>query len=215
MTGSEPADPSWDPKDDLQIRRLEALSDGIFAIVMTILVFDLKALSGPADQLLPQFIALWPNFLGYAVSFSLLGIYWLGHLSQFKFIKKTDHNLIWINIFFFLCVALVPFTTASLSRSPFALLTQMLYAANLILIGIALYWGWRYATTGHRLIDAGTPAYVIRYGSLRCLAAPAGYVLALAGAVVSPMLTLVLFGIIPVFYIIPGFHTYWIRLSEP
>jgi uncharacterized membrane protein len=206
--------PSWDPKDDLQVQRLEALSDGIFAIVMTILVFDLKAFSGPVDQLPSALFQLWPNFLGYTISFSLLGIYWLGQLSQFKYIRKSDHNFVWINILFFACVALVPFTTASLSRFPFAIVTLALYAANLILIGIVLYLIWRYATTGYRLIDKETPRFVIKYGALRCLVAPAGYILALGFAVISPVITLLLFVIIPLIYILPCFHAYWILLAK-
>jgi len=207
-------DPLWDPKNDLQTQRLETLTDGIFAIVMTILVFDLKLPDVPVDQLLPALLHLWPNFLGYAVSFSLLGVYWLGHLSQFKFIRKTDHNLIWINILFFALVALVPFSTASLSRYPFSSVTLALYAGNLILIGIALWLPWRYATRNHRLVDPALPDFIIMYGTLRCLVAPAGYLAALSFSLISPILTLLFFIAIPLLYILPVFHVWWIRLAK-
>ena len=214
MTVPDPEDPVWDPKEDLQTRRLETLSDGIFAIVMTILVFDLKSLSGPVDQLPSALIQLWPNFLGYAVSFSLLGIYWLGHLSQFKFIRKTDHNFIWINILFFGLVALVPFSTASLSRYPFSPVTLALYACNLIFIGIALYLPWRYATRNRRLVDRSLPDHVVMYGTLRCLGAPAGYAVALGLSILSPVLALAFFILIPLLYILPAFHPVWIHLAK-
>jgi uncharacterized membrane protein len=204
---------SWDPKEDLQTRRLETLSDGIFAIVMTILVFDLKLPEVPADQLLSALIHLWPNFLGYAVSFSLLGVYWLGHLSQFRFIRKTDHSYIWITILFFALVALVPFSTASLSRYPSSIITLALYTGNLTLIGIALWLPWRYATHNRRLVDMDLPESIVVYGTLRCLIAPAGYLVAFCFSFISPLLTLVFFIAIPLLYIIPGFHPIWMVLA--
>jgi len=213
MNEANPLVSSWNPLEILQVQRLENLTDGIFAVAMTILVFDLKPLDGPVGDLPSNFVHLWPNFLGYIISFLLLGIYWHGHLSQFRHIRKIDPTYIWIHILFFMSISLVPFTTSSLSQYPFSLLTLALYASNLILIGCVLYAMWSYATNGHRFIDDNVPPEVIRYGKIRCLLAPAGYVIALCVALVSPVLALIVFVIVPVVYIVPGFHSFWVKLT--
>src|SRR2546426_6245883 len=94
------------------VLRIETLADGVFAIVMTILVFDLKApdVAAPSD-LAPSIFALWPRFLTYGISFVVLGVYWYAHHSQFRFIERTNKIVIWLNINFLAAVALVPVST--------------------------------------------------------------------------------------------------------
>jgi uncharacterized membrane protein len=104
----------------LSRNRIEALTDGVFAVAMTLLVLDIKVpeLEPPlATAELPlKLLALWPKFLSYLISFVILGIYWVGHHIQLSFIRRADRPLLWINILFLLWVALVPFSTALLSE---------------------------------------------------------------------------------------------------
>jgi hypothetical protein len=80
--------------------RIEALTDGIFAIAMTLMVFDIKV---PAVAQMNQLnlrhelIQLWPRFLAYVISFVMLGVYWVGHHNQYHYIRSTDRPLLWIN----------------------------------------------------------------------------------------------------------------------
>ena len=181
--------------------RIEALSDGVF----------LSAGASPptpsevaaAGGLAPALLALWSRFLTYALSFGLLGVYWVGHHVTFHFIRRTDRTLLWINIAFLLCVASMPFTTALVAQyhqDPTALAA---YGGALILTGLALESHWWYATSGHRLVDRDLDPRVITYGSRRILFAPATYLVSIVIAFLSPTASLLIFVIVPILYIVP------------
>src|SRR5262249_58864256 len=97
-----------------------------------------------------KLLSLWPKFLSYTISFVILGVYWVGHHVQLSFIRRADRPLLWINIFFLLWVALVPFSTALLSEYAKTRLAIAIYGANLIAIGLTLALHWWYATTESR-----------------------------------------------------------------
>ena len=101
--------------------RIEALTDGIFAIAITLMVFDIKV---PAVTQMNQLnlrhelIQLWPRFLAYVISFVMLGVYWVGHHNQYHYIRRTDRPFLWINIFFLMGISLIPFSTGLLGQFP-------------------------------------------------------------------------------------------------
>lgn len=194
--------------------RIEALSDGVFAIVMTLLVFDIKVPTVPVEQLPTALVDLWPKFLGYAISFAILGIYWTGHRAQFNYIHRADHTMHWINILFLACVAFVPFATSLLDSYPGSRLTLTIYGANLILIGMVLYWHWVYATTNYRLVDVTISPVVVRFATQRCLLAPICYALAIGLGFVHPILSIMVYVIVPILYIVPHLQSYWLRLAS-
>lgn len=126
------------------ILRIETLSDGVFAIAITILVLDIRV---PIREnvvyekdLLIEFSKLVPKLLTYFLSFITLGLFWTAHSTQFHFIKKSDRNLNWINLSFLLSVTLIPFTTAFLSEFITFKLSVAIYWANLFFLGITLSW---------------------------------------------------------------------------
>jgi len=187
--------------------RIEALSDGVFSIAMTLLVLDVRVPApsevAAAGGLAPALLGLWPRLLTYALSFGLLGVYWVGHHVTFHFIKRTNRTLLWINIAFLLCVASMPFTTALVAQyhqDPTALAA---YGGALILTGLALESHWWYATSGHRLVDRDLDPRVITYGSRRILFAPAMYLTSIVVAFLSPAASLLIFVIVPILYIVP------------
>jgi uncharacterized membrane protein len=194
--------------------RIEALADGVFAIVMTLLVFDLRLPEVPLEELPAALIALWPKFLGYAVSFLLLGIYWIGHRNQFNFIRRADQNFHWLNIFFFGVVCLVPFSTGLLSRYPDAVLAIAIYGLNLISIGVALFFIWTYATYRGHLVDGDLPPAVVRLGKQRSLLAPACYIVAILAGFINPRISLVIYALVPLIYIFPGLQHFWTYLAH-
>jgi uncharacterized membrane protein len=158
--------------------------------------------------------ALWPNFLSYAISFALLGIYFLGYTAQFRYIKKADHGSHWISFLFLALVTLVPFSTALLSRTPYEVLSISIYALNLIFIGLALYWHWIHVTGKDHLVEDDLDSHIIKYAKLRCLVAPSGYVVAIFTAFINPTASLVICAIVPLLYIIPGMQqVFWMRLT--
>src|SRR5205823_4480475 len=93
--------------------RIQALSDGVFAIAMTLLIFNIKIPqeARTVNQLATKLAELTPNFVTYVLSFISLGIYWVGHHNMYHSIRKTDRPLLWINILFLMMVAFLPFST--------------------------------------------------------------------------------------------------------
>lgn len=132
-----------------RIQRIEALSDGLFAIAMTLLVFDLKDPVGNVVQsnvaLLVSLKSLLPKLLTYLLSFMTLGIFWMGHSTQFNYMAKYDRNLSWYSLFFLLFVSLIPFTTNILSNHITNEVSIGIYWLNIFALGIMLHIHWHYA----------------------------------------------------------------------
>ena len=202
------------PVGTLSTGRIEALSDGVFAIIMTLLVFDIKLPEVPPAELTTALISLWPSYLGYFISFVLLGIYWIGHRAQFQFIQRADQNLHWLNMLFFALSGLIPFSTGLVSSYHDQYLAVALYGLNLSLIGIALYFHWLYATHNKDLVGDALSPMVIRFGTQRCLLAPAGYAIAIVLGLISPIISLILFAVVPIFYIVPYLTRVWLHLAQ-
>jgi len=188
--------------------RIEALTDGVFAVVMTLLVLDIKVpeLAQPmaAEELVRQLFALWPKLLSYAISFIILGVYWVGHHVQLSFIRRADRPLLWINILFLLWVALIPFSTALLSAYPQSQVAVIIYGANLIAIGLSLALHWWYVTTERRHVDPDMHPGLVRGAMFRTLMGPVVYLIAIAVSFFATKLSLALYALVPILYIIPG-----------
>src|SRR5262249_45918526 len=133
--------------------RIEALSDGVFAIAMTILVLNIQVPEGGgSEQLLARLGALWPKFASYAMSFVMLGVLWVGHHFQFHYIRRTDRPLLWINLLFLLAVTFLPFSTGVLANYYSTHVAVILYGSTIIIAGACLLGHWAYATRDHRLV---------------------------------------------------------------
>jgi uncharacterized membrane protein len=185
--------------------RIEALSDGIFAVAMTLLVLDIKAPAVVQPAALPrELLALWPRCLSYAVSFLMLGIYWVGQHNQFHLIRFADRTLLWINILFLMTISFVPFSTALLSAYPLQASAQTVYGANLIAIGLILLSHWAYATHRHRLVDAELDDHMIRFVIRRILIGPVLFTVAIASSTFSTLASLLLYAVTPLLYVLPG-----------
>jgi uncharacterized membrane protein len=123
--------------------RVEALVDGIFAVAMTLLVLDIKLPEGVRldsnAQLLEHFSSLTQAFLVYVLSFVVLAMFWAAHNNQFHLLQRLDRPLLWTNFAFLLLTTMVPFTTDLVSSHGNLSLAATLYAANLLLLGAALW----------------------------------------------------------------------------
>jgi uncharacterized membrane protein len=141
-------------------QRIEAISDGVFAVAMTLLVLDIKVPIAETikteTELAHSFFALMPKFVVYFLSFMTVGIFWTGQSTQFKYIEKSDRNLNWITLLFLLFVSLLPFTTAFLSEHITFKFAIIVYWFNILLLGIALYINWKYAYKNNFLTIADT-----------------------------------------------------------
>lgn len=188
--------------------RVEALTDGVFAVAMTLLVLDIKVPEleqAVASAELPyRLLALWPKFLSYAISFVILGVYWVGHHLQLSFIRSADRPLLWINILFLLWVALVPFSTALLSEYTKHRLAIAVYGGNMIAIGLTLALHWWYATARRRHVDPDVHPGLVRAAMSRVLMGPLLYLVAIVLSFFSPEWSLALCALVPILYILPG-----------
>ena len=164
-------------------QRLTALSDGVFSIVITLLVFSIKLPEVAPDraaQELPQALAkMAPDLLTLFISFIILGIYWIGHNNIFQHILRHDRFLLWLNIVFLLSVAVIPFPAGLLVKYGEAQLALVLYAGNLIVGGVLMDVIWWYATRNrHLMCDTITPQLIQAFHR-RILTGPVIYLLAI------------------------------------
>ena len=194
------------------LQRLEALTDGVLAIVLTLLVFNISLPKDrPISDLQQTLLEMWPSFVAYAISFAVVGVYWAAHHNMFRFLKRSSHELAWINLFFLGCVSLVPFSASVLAQHHDNCVAVTLYGGNLTLIGFSLFFLWRHATYQKRLMDPNIPDAIIWYGLSRIIFALLGYGTAVAFSLVQPAVSLVLFAVVPLAYIVPFSHHWWMR----
>ena len=196
-------------------RRITTLADGVFAIVMTLLVLGIDvpevAEEEIADRLVDEVFWLWPLIAAYVVSFLYLGIYWIGHHTQFHYMRVVNTNALWLNIVFFMFVCLIPFTTRLVGMYDRQEIALTLYGANLIAISLAALAHWRYAGSAG-LLEPETGNAEMRKATRRLLIGAALFGIAIALAFVDPRWSLAVFLIVPVLHILPGpVHVDWTR----
>jgi uncharacterized membrane protein len=128
------------------VERLAALSDGVFAVAMTLLVLDLRV---PATEAVHNECDLWralvmlsPRLLMYMMSFLTLGIFWVGQQTQLNHLSRSERGLSWIHIAFLFGVSLTPFSTTLLAEYPRYRMALVAYWLNILLLGAALYLSW-------------------------------------------------------------------------
>jgi len=149
--------------------RLAALSDGIFAVAMTLMVLDLRlpaaaAIHGEHDL----WRALWtllPRLLAYLMSFLTLGIFWVGQQTQLNHLVRSDRHLSWIHLGFLFAVTLSPFSTMLLAEFMAYRAALLVYWINILLLGAILYGSWGYALRAGLVKDdlsADVPAAICR-----------------------------------------------------
>lgn len=178
--------------------RLDQLSDGIFAIVMTILVFEIKvpAVWGPISntELWLQMRELLPLFLSYVLSFALLFTYWRAHHFFISVYAKTvDSTLTNINAIFFMLISLVPFSTSVLGEFSNNELSIIIFGAHIILIGMTLYWMRRYVLFSPHIKNPEIRKRDIRGSTIRTLVPVVVAILAMPLSFFSIKFSLALF----------------------
>ncbi|HUB20363.1 MAG TPA: TMEM175 family protein [Acidobacteriaceae bacterium] len=140
--------------------RLAALSDGVFAFAMTLLVLDLRT---PSAELVHSEHELWhalaamgPNLLMYLMGFLTLGIFWNGQQTQLNYVERSDRDLTWIHLAFLFTITLMPFSTRMLAEFLHYRTALLIYWANILAPGLLLYASWKYVTR-HEMIRQDTP----------------------------------------------------------
>ncbi|MGH9433501.1 MAG: TMEM175 family protein [Terriglobia bacterium] len=168
------------------VERLAALSDGIFAVAMTLLVLDLHVPAAAAvhsgHDLWRALAGLSPQLIMYLMSFLTLGIFWVGQQTQLNHLSRSDRSLSWIHIAFLFAVTLTPFSTMLLAEFPYYRIALLIYWGYILLLGALLHGSWGYATRTGLVKDdipADVPAAICRriqiaqalyaFGALLCV----------------------------------------------
>jgi len=204
----------------VETTRLEAFSDGVFAIAITLLIIEIKV-PPPGTALGAELLGLWPSYLAYVVSFLVIGAIWINHHAMFKHIVRVDGMLLLLNVLHLMLIAFLPFPTAVLAeafhRGTDEPIAAAFYGGILTVIGIFVNAMWRYAARGNRLISTHLTATKIRKINRHFLIGPSVYAIATAIALVFPWLALLIFVLLNLFYLWPrwGHKTALSRIDDP
>jgi uncharacterized membrane protein len=194
MTGRAPEPPSAESgASDYGRDRLIALSDGVFAIAITLLVLELVPHLGEevrGRELVSALLGMWPELVAYLLSFLVIGRFWDTHRGLFRVVHLADNRVVWGNLAVLLWVTLIPATAALLGshwQEPAAL---VLYAVDLLLATASLWRLWRYASSAGYLRREGLPAQTGHYIDRYAAVSVAGYALVIPAAFLSPPVAL-------------------------
>ena len=195
-------------RDEKETGRVEAFSDGVFAIAITLLILDvhvprdLSETTTLGDALLKQ----WPSYLAFLTSFALIGIMWINHHKLFTLIKRSSHMLLVFNTLLLVGATVVPFTTSLLAEyigHREQRVAAMVYMGNFFVIAIFFNLLWRYAAHGHRLLAQDVSEDEVHSINRAYTLGPPVYLLCFAIAYFSVPLALGMTIALVIFYALP------------
>jgi uncharacterized membrane protein len=179
--------------------RLEAFSDGVIAVIITIMVLDLKA---PENAEPAALLKLWPSFLIYLVSFVFVAVYWINHHNLLVAARHVTASLIWANNALLFCLSLIPFATAYVADTDLAPFPTMVYGG--LQFTCALAFNLVVSTIAAQRRDDSEFTAGLRPRRAQDFASLAVYAFATALAVFSPVGALGLFVLVVLAYVVPG-----------
>ena len=198
-------------KNEFQVERLGFFSDAVFAIAMTLLIIDIKVpeLNGLAitdHNFLVVLFSLLPKFMGFIISFFIIGLYWFIHHRMFGFVINYSGKLIWLNLLFLFSIVLMPFTTAVYSEyslTPYIqlVLPYAVYVFNISLTGFINYLMWGFIGNPSNGISEGLPpGDYLQKAKIRSLMLPIVFILSLVIVIfVGPIVGRFVLFLIPLF----------------
>lgn len=184
--------------------RIEAFSDGVFAIAITLLILEIKVPGAGNGDLLQRLIRQWPSYVAFVISFAFIGIMWINHHRLFTHIKRSDNGLLFLNLLLLLGVTAVPFPTAVLAQHfgqsdqrPAAILYHGTYFAIAIFFNVL----WSYAS--HHLLGKEADVSAAHTISAQYAFGPLLYLVCIALTWVNVPLSLLLNVALAVFFAVP------------
>jgi uncharacterized membrane protein len=188
--------------------RLEAMSDGVIAIAITLLVLEIHVPDeeGNAD-LARALLEQWPSYFGFALSFLTIGIVWANHHDMFRDFARVDHVLVVLNLLLMMGISFIPFSTAVLAGHLEAedgrLVATILYGSSFLFTAVLLNVIWHYASWNRRLIAPDVSERHIHGRSVRYVIGPVFYGLTLPLAMLSPLISLTVYAVVAAIYLMP------------
>ncbi len=190
----------------MRTSRLEAFSDGVFAIAATLLVLELRV---PADttDLSGALVRLWPAYAAYLVSFLTIGIIWVNHHTLLEHCKRLDRRFLYLNLLLLIAVGIVPFPTALVGQYILSehgdTAALVVYGVGALLIAVAFTGVFLYATHDHRIVGDTAEARRIRREGRFFPIGLVAYTVGIALAFVAPVASLAIYGLTALFYALP------------
>lgn len=194
-------------RSEYSIDRVLALSDGVFAFAITLLVLDLVVpvlSSGASSADLWQALSKeYVSFLNYIFSFFIAGLWWNAHNRNFRYLRNSDSTLRWLNLLFLLWIALLPFFTKILDQYNTLQVAVVLYATDQAAAGILMSLSWWYASRDHRLVDRNLKRSAIRSRLLTNIFTPLYFIISMGISFVGPVIaTYSWFAMFPVLVVV-------------
>jgi len=184
-------------------RRAEAFSDGVFAVAITILVFDLLSI-GAHELSATVLLHAWPNYFAYVVSFLTIGIMWMNHHTILGHVKRVDRPLLVLNLLLLMIIVAIPFPTQLVAehlRGNGGTAATVTYGLVMIAMSAGFAAMWVYVVTHAPSLGAAVPQGALRQSIPGFTLGGVAYVAATLIALWSPVATLIIFGLLEVYYL--------------
>ncbi|MEA2410273.1 MAG: potassium channel family protein [Thermoleophilaceae bacterium] len=189
--------------------RVEAFSDGVMAIAITLLILEIKVPTGAGQDLPRQLLDQWPSYVSYVVSFVVIGVIWLNHHALFMHLTRVDRKLTALNLVLLFSVALIPWPTHLLAEymregGGAERVSALIYSGTMLLMGVAFAAIWTYASRDRRLLGSDLTDEDLRSRTRSFTIGAPIYLLALIVALFSAPLCLAINALLAVYYASPG-----------
>ena len=193
----------------MKTSRLEAFSDGVFAVAITLLVIEINVPGG--ENLWHQLKEEWPSFASFFVSFWVIGIIWVNHHGLLDHLKRTDRPVLYLNLLVLMTVVFIPFSTAlmadHLKSGADEKVAALVYALAFLAMGIAFNLFWTYIVKHRRELGVEIPDEEVRRMSVGFMIGSPIYLLAVIMAFISPAVVLIIIPAVAVYYMLAGMRS--------
>jgi uncharacterized membrane protein len=193
---------------EMSTGRIQAFSDGVFSIVVTLLVLEIHVpyVTGPnvSVELAHNLFDMMPKFFSYALSFAIVCIWWVAHHHLFDVLRKSDRGLLWFNSLFLFWLAFIPFPTALLGDYPNERIAVICYGGVMLLAGLSFSWMRYYAFFIGQLTYTDIDQDLLKRAMIKSVFNPTLHLSAVLLAFVSTKLAITLYVVIPMLFFVPS-----------
>ena len=193
----------------MKTNRLEAFSDGVFAVAITLLILEINVPGG--DNLWHQLKEEWPSFASFFVSFWVIGIIWVNHHGVLDHLKRATRPVLYLNLLVLMTVVFIPFSTAlmadHLKSGADERAAALVYALTFFAMGVAFALLWTYIMGHRRELGVQIPDEEVRRTSIAFTIGNPIYAIAVIMAFISPAVVLAIVALVAVYYMVVGMRS--------
>jgi len=191
----------------MRTNRLEAFSDGVLAIAITLLILEISVPHARGEDLLDALARQWPSYAAYIVSFLTIGIMWVNHHALFDHVHTVDRGLLFVNLFLLMVIAFIPFPTALLAEylrnSDGGRVAGVIYCLTYLVVGVGFVSLWGYLRRHPELRRPELTDDGIARAVRRSWRGPFAYLVAALVALLSPYAALAVCGAVAIYFVWP------------